>query len=110
MSASKIPLKALKLFGYTIEGTGDLCEVHLADMKINGRGRGRPVAQKQLDMVQAGPRFNQMSGKGMPESMWTCRFCYAGPLLGLKEYLSNRTYAYVGIFVLPLKQPFRGAI
>jgi hypothetical protein len=46
MSASKIPLKALKLFGYTIEGTGDLCEVHPADMKINGCGSRRPVTQE----------------------------------------------------------------
>jgi hypothetical protein len=46
MSASKIPLKALKLFGYTIEGTGYLCEVHPADMKINGCGSRRPVTQE----------------------------------------------------------------
>ncbi len=31
MSASNIPLKTLQLFGYTIEGTGDLCQVHPAD-------------------------------------------------------------------------------
>jgi hypothetical protein len=72
-------------------------------MKINGRGRGRPVAQEQLDMVQARPRFNQMSGKGMPQCMWAYRFCYAGALFGFKEYLSNRTYTYMGAFLLPFK-------
>ena len=46
-----IPVKALELFGYTIEGTGDLRKVHLAYMKINGRGLGRPVTEEQLDMV-----------------------------------------------------------
>jgi len=56
----------LKLFGYTIEGTADLRQVHLADVQINGRGRGRPVTQEQLYVVQAGPRFNQMSGKAVP--------------------------------------------
>ena len=85
-----IPLKALKLFGYTIEGTGDLCEVHPADMKINGCGGRRSVAQEQLDMVQAGPRFNQRSGKRMPQGVWAYRFSYAGALFGLKEYLSYR--------------------
>ena len=65
-SAPKIPLKELKLLGYTIEGTGYLCQVCLAYVKIDGRGRGRPVAQEQLNMVQAGPRFNQMRGKAVP--------------------------------------------
>jgi hypothetical protein len=103
MSASKIPLKALKFFGYTIEGTGDLCEVHPADMKINGRGCGRPVAQEQLDMVQARPRLNQVSRKGMPQCVWACRFRYAGAFFGFKEYLSYRTYTYMGAFLLPFK-------
>lgn len=60
-----IPLKALKLFGYTIEGTGDLRQVHLADMEINGRGRGRPVTEEQLNVMQARPRLYQMSGKAV---------------------------------------------
>jgi hypothetical protein len=38
--------KALELFGYTIEGAADLREVHLADMKINGRGLGGLVTQE----------------------------------------------------------------
>jgi hypothetical protein len=103
VSASKIPLKALKLFGYTIEGTGDLREVHPADMKVNGRGRWRPVAQEQLDMVQARPRFNQMSRKGMPQCMWAYRFRYTGAFLGFKEYLSYRAYTYMDAFLLSFK-------
>ena len=61
-------------------------------------------------MVQAGPRFNQMSSKAVPERMRACRFYYAGALFGLKEYLSNRTYAYMGAFLLSFKQPFLGMI
>jgi len=72
-------------------------------MEVNGRGCGRPVAQEQLDMVQAGPRFNQMSCKGMPQCMWAYRFRYAGALFGLKEYLPYRTYTYIGAFLLPFK-------
>ena len=75
----------LKLFGYTIEGTGYLRQVHLADVEINGRGRGRPVTEEQLHMVQARPRFNQMSGKAVPERMYACRFCDTGASFGLKE-------------------------
>ena len=56
----------LKLFGYTIEGTGDLRQVYLADVQINGRGRGRPVTEKQLNVMQARPRLYQMSGKAVP--------------------------------------------
>ena len=56
----------LKLFGYTIEGTADLRQVHLADVQIHGRGRGRPVAKEQLHVVQARPRFNQMRGEAVP--------------------------------------------
>ena len=79
----------LKLFGYTIEGTGDLRKVHLADMKVNGRGLGRLVTKEQLDMVQARPRFNQMSGKSMPERMGAYRFYDAGSFFRFNEYLSN---------------------
>ena len=61
------------------------------------------MAQEQLDMVQAGPRLNQMSGKAMPQGVWAYRFCYAGALFGLKEYLSYRTYAYMGAFLLSFK-------
>ena len=36
----------LQFFGYTVQGTADLCEVHLADMQIDGRGRWGPVTEK----------------------------------------------------------------
>jgi hypothetical protein len=36
----------LQFFGYTVQGTADLCKVHLADMQIDGRGRGGPVTEK----------------------------------------------------------------
>jgi hypothetical protein len=92
--------KALKLFGYTIEGTGDLRQVHLADVQINGCGLGRPVTEEQLNVMQARPRLYQMSGKGMSERMRAHRFCYAGALLGLNEYIPYRGITDIGAFLL----------
>jgi hypothetical protein len=72
-------------------------------MKINGRGLGGLVTQQQLNMMQAGPRFNQMSRKSVPERMWPHRFCYAGALLGFNEYIPYRGVADVGAFLLPFE-------
>jgi hypothetical protein len=93
----------LKLFGYTVQGTADLCKVHLADMQIDGRGLRGLVTQQQLNMMQAGPRFNQMGRKSVPERMWPHRFCYAGALLGFNEYIPYRGVADVGVFLLPFE-------
>ena len=61
------PLSGLRnLVGCSIEGTYDLGQVQPTDMQIDGgRCRGS-VAQKQLDMVEARSRFNQMGGKAVP--------------------------------------------
>ena len=61
------PLSGLRsLVGCSIEGTYDLGQVQPADMQIDGGRCGRPVAKKQLDMVEARSRFNQMGGKAVP--------------------------------------------
>lgn len=50
-------------FGLFIKGTRNQGQVKPTDMQIYcGRCRG-PVAQKQLDMVEARSRFNEMSCK-----------------------------------------------
>jgi hypothetical protein len=61
------PLSGLRsLFGYSIKGTRNLCQVQPADMQIDGgRCRGS-VAKKQLDMVETRSCFNQMGGEAVP--------------------------------------------
>lgn len=54
------------LVGCFIEGTYDLSQVQPTDMQINGGSCGRPVSQKQLDMVEACSRFNEVGGKAVP--------------------------------------------
>lgn len=61
------PLAGLRsLVGCSIERTYNLGQVQTTDMQINGGRCGRPVSQKQLDMVEARSRFNQMGGKTVP--------------------------------------------
>ena len=75
------PLSGLRnLFGCSIEGTDDLGQVQPTDMQIDGGRCGRSVAKKQLDMMEARSRFNQMGSKGMPQCMYACRFRDAGTL------------------------------
>jgi hypothetical protein len=61
------------------------------------------MAQKQLDMVKARSCLNQMSGKGMSQTMDTCRLRYAGAFLCSKENLSYRRQPYMSPFLLPLE-------
>ena len=61
------PLSGLRnLLGCSIEGTYDLGQVQPTDMQIDGGRCGRPVAKKQLDMVEARSRFNQVGGEAVP--------------------------------------------
>jgi len=61
------PLSGLRsLVGRSIEGTYDLGQVQPTDMQIDGGRCGRPVPQKQLDMVEARSRFNEMGCKAVP--------------------------------------------
>ena len=61
------PLSGLRnLFGCSIEGTYDLGQVQPTDMQIDGGRCGRPVAKKQLDMVEARSRFYEVGGKAVP--------------------------------------------
>ncbi len=50
----------------------------------------RPVAQKQLDMVETRSGFNQMGGKAVPQRMHAGRFYDAGLFLGFVEELLYR--------------------
>ena len=86
-----------------IEGARYLREIKLTDMKINSRSCRRPVAQKQLDMVKARSCLNQMSGKGMPQTMDAYRLRYARTFLRRKENLSYRGEPYVSPFLLSLE-------
>ena len=61
------PLSRLRsLVGRSIKGTGNLGQVQPTDMQIDGGRCGRPVAKKQLDMVEARSRFNQVGGEAVP--------------------------------------------
>ena len=61
------PLSGLRnLLGCSIEGTDDLGQVQPTDMQIDGGSCGRPVSQKQLNMVEACSRFNEMGRKAVP--------------------------------------------
>ena len=60
------PLSGLRNLGCSIEGTDDLGQVQPTDMQIDGGRCGRPVAKKQLDMVEARSRFNQVGGEAVP--------------------------------------------
>jgi hypothetical protein len=53
-------------FGLFIKGTRNLGQVKPTDMQIYCGRCGRPVSQKQLDMVEARSRFNQMGRKAVP--------------------------------------------
>ena len=52
--------------GCSIEGTEDLGQVQPTDMQIDGGCGGRSMAQKQLDMMEARSRFNQVGGEAVP--------------------------------------------
>ena len=54
-----------------------------------GRCRGS-MAQKQLDMVETGSGFNQMSGKAVPQRMDAGRFGDAGSFFGFVKELLDR--------------------
>ena len=54
------------LLGCFIEGTYDLGQVQPTDMQIDSGRCGRPVSQKQLNMVEACSRFNEMGRKAVP--------------------------------------------
>ena len=54
------------LVGGSIEGTYDLGQVQPTDMQIDGGRCGRAVSQKQLNMVEACSRFNEMGRKAVP--------------------------------------------
>ena len=61
------PLSGLRnRFGCSIEGTDDLGQVQPTDMQIDGGRCGRPVAKKQLDMVEIRSCFNQVGGEAVP--------------------------------------------
>jgi hypothetical protein len=65
------PLSGLRnLLGGSIEGACDLGQIQPTDMQIDGGRCGRPVAQKQLDMVETCSGFNQMSGETVPQRMY----------------------------------------
>ena len=51
--------------GCSIKGADDLGQVQPTDMQIDGGRGGRPVAQKQLDMMEARSRFNQVGGEAV---------------------------------------------
>jgi hypothetical protein len=52
--------------GGSIERTDDLGQVQPTDMQIDSGRRGRSVAQKHLDMMEARSRFNQVGGEAVP--------------------------------------------
>ncbi len=54
-----------KGLGCTIEGTEDLGQVQPTDVQIDGGRGGGSMAQKQLDMMETGSRFNQMGGEAV---------------------------------------------
>jgi len=61
------PLSGLRnLFGCSVEGTYDLGQVQPTDMQIDGGRCGRSMTQKQLDMMEARSRFNEMGRKAVP--------------------------------------------
>ena len=79
---SHLPAGLRSRLGWSIEGTEDLGQVQPTDMQIDGGRCGRSMAQKQLDMVQAGSGLNQMGGKAVPEGMDAGWFGDAGTLSG----------------------------
>ena len=60
------PLSGLRNRFDSIEGTEDLGQVQPTDMQIDGGRCGGSVAQKQLDMMEACSRFNQVGGEAVP--------------------------------------------
>ena len=65
------------------------------------------MAQKQLNMVEAGSGFNQVGGKTMPQGMDVGRFGDAG-LSWLVEELLYRMGGEVIFLFGPVKQPLLG--
>ena len=63
---SHLPVGLRNRFGCSIEGTDDLGQVQPTDMQIDGGRCGRSVAQKQLDMMEARSRFNQVGREAVP--------------------------------------------
>jgi hypothetical protein len=62
------------LFGGTIQGRRNLCQIQAADMQIDGgRCRGS-VTKKQLDMVETGSCFNQVGCEAVSQRMNAGRF------------------------------------
>jgi len=59
-------LSGLRSLVGSIEGTYNLGQVQPADMQVDGGGCRGPVPKKQLDMVEARSRFNQVGGKTVP--------------------------------------------
>jgi hypothetical protein len=61
------PLSGLRsLFCYFIKGAYDLGKVQPTDMQIDGGRCGGSMPQKQLNMVEARSRFNEVGGKAVP--------------------------------------------
>ena len=61
------PLAGLRnRWGGLIERRGDLGQIQPAHMQIDGGRDRRSVAQKQLDMMEARSRFNQVGGEAVP--------------------------------------------
>ena len=63
---SHLPSGLRNRLGCPIEGTDELGQVEPTDMQIDGGRCGRAVAQKQLDMMEARSRFNQVRGEAVP--------------------------------------------
>ena len=93
-----------------IERTGDSGQIQSADMEIDGCCRGRPVPQKQLDMVETCSGLNQMGGKTVPQGVYTGRFDDAGQLFCFLKELLYRTHGYMAFLFCTFKQPFGGVI
>ena len=61
------PFSGLRsLVGRSVKGTRNLSQVQPTDMQIDGGRCGGPVAEKQLDVVEARSRFNEMGRKTVP--------------------------------------------
>ena len=87
---SHLPSGLRNRFGCSIEGTDDLGQVQPTDMEVDGGRCGRAVAQKQLDMMKARSRFDQVGGKAVPQGMHAGRFGDAGLFLGFVEEQLDR--------------------
>ena len=101
---SSHPFSGLRNLLYCfIEGTYDLRQVQPADMQVDGGRCGRPVAKKQLDMVQTRSCFNQVGGEAVPQRMYAGRFGDAGAFLCFVKELLDRIGGQGGILSCPVK-------